>query len=159
VTKLHNFIDGELADPADGATEEVPNPATGEVIATAPLSSAEDYVEPTVIAGMQQQYEMIQSEIFGPAITVQRFDDEAKAIGWGNGTRYGLASSVFTGNVGRAMRVARALRFGAVWVNDHITVCSEMPHGGFKQFGYGKDMSIYGVEDYTEINHVMINLE
>ena len=117
------------------------------------------FLEPTVIANLEQDDEMIQNEIFGPVITVQRFDDEAKAIEWANGTRYGLASSVWTRDIARAHRVANAIRFGTVWINDHITMAGEMPHGGFKQSGYGKDMSQYALEDYTEIKHVMVNLE
>jgi 1-pyrroline dehydrogenase len=117
------------------------------------------FVKPTVVTDVDQTDEIVQREVFGPVVTVQRFADDDEAIAWANDVPYGLAASVFTRDISRALNAARKLEFGTVWINDHIPLVSEMPHGGYKQSGYGKDLSMYSLEDYTQIKHVMAKLD
>jgi 1-pyrroline dehydrogenase len=153
------LVSAKQRDRVAGFVERAQGQGAKVLTGGEPIAGPGAYYKPTVVTEIDQRSEIVQKEVFGPVITVQRFSDEDEGVAWANDVEYGLAASVWTKDASRAARVARRLQFGAVWVNTHFMISPEMPHGGYKQSGYGKDMSMYSMEDYTQIKHVMWSLD
>jgi acyl-CoA reductase-like NAD-dependent aldehyde dehydrogenase len=154
---MGSLIAGAHADKVEGMVNRALEAKAELVVGGVRPDRPGAYYAPTVLANPDQRSEIVQDEVFGPVVTVQRFADEEQAVAWANDVKFGLSSSLFTGSISKAMRVARRLQFGTVWINEHFTLASETPHGGVKESGWGKDGSKYALEDYTVVKHITIN--